>query len=941
VSLENLTDIPGDGVRMMADFISDSTAVDLLEVPGIERDVMQVLNSIESGNYSIDIMQLFPYAVGTLFMRFFQELPEKLMSQNLSPKFLWVQEVEIATLRYTMFRSLIFLLTVPHRNMAAFLFKWLRKMTEDPRKSMHYTSAYLGNIFGNLIMDGSDTAKAALTTQKLIEDYKHVFLDAEPDIRHFMKDGRQLVKWATVDRLIEKVVDPNCYDEQLAPMFFFCHMYFIEARDLLEKMVGIYLKCKIGPPATWKAETCKRITSMMRIWVENHGPALSNNEPFVSLMADFMKRRRDSADPDATEKELDRLLFHHRTQQNLIRTLPTRQLGNSGGKAKQLAIPSTIPEGPAQPDTLALLPSSAPNSPRANDAHLRTLVQTTSAHFTRTPPSPLNITYLNGSTGTTKPAAGKNPSTKAPTTPLPTSSPQPVPSLARNNRFTRGPIPPFSPSSSPPVRTSSPSRPRAISNASPLHMSSSPTVSPVSSPRNSPPGPSASVPPTSSSLSHSSSPPPPVSKYTSPTLSPVQSNRGRSFSKATAPEIVISEDSNNKHQEERKTIRYTTTFGALKGSIPRLNDSPILSSNYPSSLPAPTPLPLSSSNTLPTSPSSLPPSYSTSLPPSALPFSPPSMTYSASALISSRLSDSTNVISSDGDSSNLMFLIPKSTSVDSHLSNADGQVKRNRAYSVVQHGRSASAQLPLTGPTASTELIEIDPKVIAEHMTALDHECLKAIPMSELLQKNYMDPNKAPNFSNMAQKLNEWGLWTLKEILKHQELYDRVNALSLFIEISKECLSYNNFNSCCAILGALNNPAIQRLKNTWEKVNKKTMSKFRKMMELFDFTYNSKNYREALKITKPPAVPYLGLIPKDITSVEEIPTFVENGMCNIDKMRTLYKILCELQAFQKETYNFRIFPDFIARLKSFKDLYTDEEAYQRSLKIEPREIMTT
>ena len=48
-----------------------------------------------------------------------------------------------------------------------------------------------------------------------------------------------------------------------------------------------------------------------------------------------------------------------------------------------------------------------------------------------------------------------------------------------------------------------------------------------------------------------------------------------------------------------------------------------------------------------------------------------------------------------------------------------------------------------------------------------------------------MDSKKSPHFTTMAQKLNEWGSWTLKEILKHQDVYDRVNALALFIEISK------------------------------------------------------------------------------------------------------------------------------------------------------------
>jgi RasGEF N-terminal motif len=50
----------------------------------------------------------------------------------------------------------------------------------------------------------------------------------------------QLVKWGTVERLIDKLVDPNCFDEQLAPMFFLCHSYFIGAAELLEKIIGMY-----------------------------------------------------------------------------------------------------------------------------------------------------------------------------------------------------------------------------------------------------------------------------------------------------------------------------------------------------------------------------------------------------------------------------------------------------------------------------------------------------------------------------------------------------------------------------------------------------------------------------------------------------------------------------------------------------------------------------
>eukprot|EP00026_Physarum_polycephalum_P014506 Phypoly_transcript_15028.p1 GENE.Phypoly_transcript_15028~~Phypoly_transcript_15028.p1 ORF type:complete len:122 (+),score=5.46 Phypoly_transcript_15028:384-749(+) len=102
-----------------------------------------------------------------------------------------------------------------------------------------------------------------------------------------MKDGKQLVKWASVDRLVEKLVDPNCYDEQLAPMLFFCHTYFIESSSLLKMIIGIYLKCTFGGIAIWKSETCKRIMNVLKLWIDSHGQALSSNEPFVEVMAEI------------------------------------------------------------------------------------------------------------------------------------------------------------------------------------------------------------------------------------------------------------------------------------------------------------------------------------------------------------------------------------------------------------------------------------------------------------------------------------------------------------------------------------------------------------------------------------------------------------------------------------------------------------------------------
>ena len=108
-------------VKVKTDFFAAS--VDWLDVPGIEKEVSILQSAIEagvllfffpsllsylaffysflflpllsslSGTHSMDMMKQMPAAVGTLFMRFLDQLPEKLLSQQLTSKFLWVQGI--------------------------------------------------------------------------------------------------------------------------------------------------------------------------------------------------------------------------------------------------------------------------------------------------------------------------------------------------------------------------------------------------------------------------------------------------------------------------------------------------------------------------------------------------------------------------------------------------------------------------------------------------------------------------------------------------------------------------------------------------------------------------------------------------------------------------------------------------------------------------------
>ena len=96
------------------------------------------------------------------------------------------------------------------------------------------------------------------------------------------------------------------------------------------------------------------------------------------------------------------------------------------------------------------------------------------------------------------------------------------------------------------------------------------------------------------------------------------------------------------------------------------------------------------------------------------------------------------------------------------------------------------------------------------------------------------------------------------------------------------------------------------------------------MMELFDFTYNSKNYREALKITKPPAVPYLGKVYVPTHSKMRPPYFhsyIERNRGGLFSSSTY-----QLTTFYI-TYNFKIDQYLPVVLSSFHCRFDSERHY--------------
>ncbi|PRP79939.1 ras-specific guanine nucleotide-releasing factor 1 [Planoprotostelium fungivorum] len=250
---------------------------------------------------------------------------------------------------------------------------------------------------------------------------------------------------------------------------------------------------------------------------------------------------------------------------------------------------------------------------------------------------------------------------------------------------------------------------------------------------------------------------------------------------------------------------------------------------------------------------------------------------------------------------------------------------------------STKVELPVSTEKGASRELDIDdhePTIVALQMTLLDHSLLQNIKSQEFLHKAFEKPERSPQFTAMAQQWNTTTAWVYSEILRRDKLQRRANVLMHFIKIADVLRTLQNYNSAYAIVVALNHYTISRLEKTWERVSRKSMSTFDNLSRLFEMSSNYKSYRMQLTCSDPPLIPYIGLWPKDITSVEEIPTITSEGHINISKLRNLCRFITQMKTYQGTKYRIDQSPDLYAYLKNPK-IFNEKQARDLSEQYEP------
>lgn len=110
-----------------------------------------------------------------------------------------------------------------------------------------------------------------------------------------------------------------------------------------------------------------------------------------------------------------------------------------------------------------------------------------------------------------------------------------------------------------------------------------------------------------------------------------------------------------------------------------------------------------------------------------------------------------------------------------------------------------------------------------------------------------------------------------------------------------------------------------------------------KLQNLVSSDGRFRNLRDALHRTDPPCIPYLGIYLSDLAYLEEgTPNFTENGLLNFAKMRMIAHVIREIRQFQQTPYKIEKIPKVVNYLLDPGKLLNDDDLYQRSLLVEPR-----
>uniref|UniRef100_A0A670JQR4 Rap guanine nucleotide exchange factor like 1 n=1 Tax=Podarcis muralis TaxID=64176 RepID=A0A670JQR4_PODMU len=189
-----------------------------------------------------------------------------------------------------------------------------------------------------------------------------------------------------------------------------------------------------------------------------------------------------------------------------------------------------------------------------------------------------------------------------------------------------------------------------------------------------------------------------------------------------------------------------------------------------------------------------------------------------------------------------------------------------------------------------TEIHRVEAEDVANHLTAFHWElfrCVHELEFVDYVFHGERGRRETANLELLLQRCSEVQHWVATEVLLCESLGKRAHLLKKFIKVAAVCKQNQDMLTFYAVVIGLNNAPVSRLRLTWEKLPGKFKNLFRKFENLTDPCRNHKSYREVLSRMKPPIIPFVPLILKDLTFLHEASKTLVDGLVNVEKLHSV------------------------------------------------------
>ena len=243
------------------------------------------------------------------------------------------------------------------------------------------------------------------------------------------------------------------------------------------------------------------------------------------------------------------------------------------------------------------------------------------------------------------------------------------------------------------------------------------------------------------------------------------------------------------------------------------------------------------------------------------------------------------------------------------------------------------------GSVANGHITNTPHEALAQHLTLIDSEYLKALkPRCSLTNTIGGFLCSAP-FVNMSERFNKVSLWVQHEVVLGANSKERAARVVYFANVAASLVSMNNFNGALAVFTGICGINISRMTKMMTSARKRCGKVLDQLETLFSMTKNSKNYTDRLRASSLPIIPQIVLYARNLSSLDENNVTFEDGgngkVMNMTKFRDFVKHINELYKYQRSAYYFPRDNELYAYLSALNPP-SDDHIYQLSLKAEAK-----